>query len=87
MIIDKWLTKDKKAPRKQRHTARSVHKRLKDDVDSYFSYRLVAACVAGKKKETRLKKQEGYLPLEHPPGEAHFGYTDFYENGRQYHEA
>ena len=29
-IIDKWLTEDKKAPRKQRHTAKRVHKRLKD---------------------------------------------------------
>ncbi len=32
--------------------------------------------------------QEGYLPLEHHPGEAQadFGYADFYENGRLYHE-
>ena len=43
-IIDKWLTDDRKAPRKQRHTARRVHKRLKDEVDGYdCSYRLVAA--------------------------------------------
>ena len=89
-IIDKWLMEDKKAPRKQRHTARRVHKRLKDEADGYdCSYRLVAAYVAGKKKELRLKKQEGYLPLEHHPGEAQadFGAADFYENGRLYHGA
>lgn len=89
-VIDQWLMEDKKAPRKQRHTAMRVHKRLKDEVDGYdCSYRLVATYVAGKKKELRLKKQEGYLPLEHHPGEAQadFGYADFYENGRLYHEA
>ena len=90
-IIDKWLTEDKKAPRKQRHTAKRVHKRLKDEVESYdCSYRLVAIYVAEKKKELRLKKQaEGYIPLEHHPGEAQadFGFADFYENGKLYHEA
>lgn len=56
-IIDNWLTEDKKAPQKQRHTAKRVHKRLKDEVDGYdCSYHLVAAYVAGKKKELRLKK-------------------------------
>lgn len=89
-IIDKWLMEDKKAPRKQRHTAKRIHKRLKEEVDGYAcSYRLVAAYVAGKKQELRLKKQEGYLPLEHHPGEAQsdFGYADFYENGRLHQES
>ncbi|HCB93400.1 MAG TPA: IS21 family transposase [Selenomonas sp.] len=89
-IIDSWLLEDKKAPRKQRHTAKRIHRRLKDEVEGYdCSYRLVAIYVAGKKKELRLKKQEGYIPLEHHPGEAQadFGYADFYENGRLHHEA
>lgn len=89
-IIDKWLAEDRKAPRKQRHTAKRIHKRLQDETDGYdCSYRLVAAYVAEKKKELRLNKQEGYLPLEHHPGEAQadFGYADFYENGRLHHEA
>ena len=89
-IIDKWLIDDKKAPRKQRHTAKRVHKRLKDEVESYdCSYRLVAAYVAEKKKQLQLKRKEGYLPIEHHPGEAQvdFGYADFYENGKLYHEA
>ena len=89
-IIDKWLTEDKKAPRKQRHTAKRVHKRLKDEGAGYdCSYRLVATYVAEKKKALRLKTKEGFLPLEHHPGaaQADFGYADFYENGKLHHEA
>lgn len=89
-IIDNWLIEDRKAPRKQRHTAKRIHRRLKDEVNGYdCSYRLVATYVSEKKKELHLRKQEGYLPLEHFPGEAQadFGYADFYENGRLCHEA
>jgi len=89
-LIDSWLTADKKAPRKQRHTAKKVHKRLKEEAADYdCSYRLVASYVAVKKKELHLKRQDGYIPLEHSPGEgqADFGYADFYENGKLHHEA
>lgn len=89
-IIDNWLMEDKKAPRKQRHTAKRIHRRLKDEVNGYdCSYRLIATYVSEKRKELHLKKQEGYLPLEHFPGEAQadFGYADFYENGRLCHKA
>lgn len=89
-IIDKWLMEDKKAPRKQRHTAQKVHNRLKEEAEGYdSSYRLVAAYVAEKKKELHLKRKEGYLPLKHHPGEAQadFGCADFYENGKLHHEA
>ncbi len=89
-IIDEWLMEDKKAPRKQRHTAKKVHKRLKTEAEGYdCSYRLVANYVAEKKKELHLNKKEGYIPLKHYPGEAQadFGYADFYENGKLHHEA
>ena len=89
-LIDSWLEADRKAPRKQRHTARRIHKRLKEEADRYdCSYRLVAAYVTEKKKALRLTNQAGYLPLEHHPGEAQadFGYADFYENGRLHHNA
>ena len=89
-IIDKWLTEDKKAPRKQRHTAKRIHRRLTEEVEDYdCSYRLTATYVAEKKKELRLKQKESYLPLKHYPGEAQadFGYADFYENGKLYHKA
>ncbi|MBQ8306305.1 MAG: hypothetical protein IJX90_08840 [Blautia sp.] len=42
-LIDSWLEKDKKAPRKQRHTAKRIHKRLKVEAEGYdCSYRLTA---------------------------------------------
>lgn len=85
--IDRWLMDDKKAPRKQRHTAARVYHRLKQMEGFRCSYRLVAQYVAAKKKELNLGHKEGYLPLVHYPGEGQgdFGYADFDENGRRYH--
>lgn len=41
-LIDEWLQADKLAPRKQRHTAKRIFKRLKDETDGFnCSYRLV----------------------------------------------
>ena len=89
-LIDTWLTEDLKAPRKQRHTAKRIHKRLQKEATGYdCSYRLLATYVSQRKKELRLKKSEGFLPLIHFPGEAQadFGTADFYENGKLHHEA
>ncbi len=88
-LIDSWLEEDKKAPRKQRHTAKRIFNRLKAEAEGFScSYRLVASYVARKKKELRLSRQEGYIPLIHRPGEAQadFGTADFYENGHHYRE-
>lgn len=85
-IITEWLEKDKKAKRKQRHTALRVYNRLTEEIAGFnCSYRTVAAYVAKKKKEI-FRKEEGFLPLEHPGGEAQvdFGDADFYENGALY---
>ena len=85
--IDAWLTEDKKAKRKQRHTARRVYDRLVEKYHGDFtcSYRTVAGYVA-KSKQVIYGKQSGYLPLEHAPGEAQadFGDAEYYENGRLY---
>ena len=89
-LINEWLQADKLAPRKQRHTAKRIFRRLKDEATGFnCSYRLVALYVREKKAELHLKKSDGYLPLKHHPGEAQadFGYADFYENGKLYHEA
>ena len=69
--IDAWLTEDKKAKRKQRHTARRIYDRLVGKPEGNFtcSYRTVAGYVAKKKKEI-FGQRPGYLPLEHIPGEA-----------------
>ncbi len=89
-LIDEWLQADRLAPRKQRHTAKRVFKRLKAEAKDFnCSYRLVALYVKAKKEELQLKRTTGYLPLEHHPGEAQadFGTADFYENGKLHHEA
>lgn len=89
-IIDKWLADDVRAPRKQRHTAKRVHRRLQNEEEGYdCSYRLVAAYVSEKKKELRLNRKKDYLPLRHYPGEAQadFGYADFCENGKLHQSA
>ena len=89
-IIDQWLMDDLKAPRKQRHTAKRVYDRLKEEIEGFdCSYRLVADYAAEKKKQLNLTKKEGSIPLEHYPGEAQadFGTADFYENGKHHEGA
>ena len=83
-LIDEWLIADKSAPRKQRHTARRVYNRLKKTEGFDCSYRLVADYVSYKKKELHLKKDKGYIPLVHEPGEsqADFGVAQFYERDK-----
>jgi len=85
--IDTWLNEDKRARRKQRHTAKRIYDRLVEKYNDGFncSYRTVAGYVAIKKKEIFGEKR-GFLPLEHIPGEAQadFGDADFYENGKLY---
>jgi len=86
-IIDSWLDDDKRSKRKQRHTATRVYKRLRDEKgtrESFdCSYETVNAYVRARKKEIFGAKNEGYIPLEHKPGEAQadFGAADYYENG------
>lgn len=84
--IDQWLEEDKKAPRKQRHTAKRVFNRLVKEVPGFdCSYRTVASYYKVKHKEIFSGARDGFLPLEHSPGEAQvdFGAADFYENGRR----
>ena len=84
-LIDSWLAEDKKYPRKQHHTATKVYGRLKKEVTDFdCSYRLVAEYVRSRKAELKLRRREGFLPLEHRPGEAQadFGSAQFYEHGR-----
>jgi transposase len=82
-LIDSWLKSDRKAPRKQKHTATRVFKRLVKECPGFdASYRTVANYFKARRKE--LFKSGGFLPLEHPPGEAQvdFGKTDYIESGK-----
>lgn len=84
--IREWLEGDLKAPYKQRHTAQRVYDRLKEEFPDFnASDRLVRTLVAKLKEELNLKSK-GYIPLEHPAGEAQvdFGSVTFIENGVEY---
>ncbi len=86
--IDQWLESDKEMRRKQRHTAKRVYDRLREEYNDEFdcSYRTVAVYVA-KKKKNLYANTRGFLPLEHKPGEAQvdFGKAEFVENGKRYY--
>ena len=78
-IIDGWLENDRKAKKKQRHTAQRVFDRLKQEVTGFdCSYRTTAKYVKAK-KETMYRTGKSALPLEHKAGEAQvdFGSADF----------
>ncbi|MFA5537380.1 MAG: IS21 family transposase [Bacillota bacterium] len=86
-LVIKWLVDDQKAPHKQRHTAKRVYDRLKEMYGDEFnaSDRAVRGFVAEIRKELKTGA-DGFLPLEHPPGEAQvdFGGARFIENGITY---
>jgi len=86
-LIDQWLTKDLSAKPKQRHTAKRIYDRLKELYGDDFnvSDRSVRAYVAKRRPEIH-NVNDGYLPLEHAPGEAQadFGAAQFIEQGTLY---
>jgi len=86
-LIDEWLEADRLAKPKQRHTAQRVYNRLKEMYGDEFdvSDRSVRKYVAKRKKDLN-GDSEGYLPLEHPVGEAQvdFGEAQFTERGLKY---
>lgn len=86
-IVMNWLINDKIAPHKQQHTARRVYDRLKELYSDEFDAheRSVRKFVADLRKELQTNT-DGFLPLEHPPGEAQadFGEARFIENGVTY---
>jgi len=81
--IDAILAADEQAPRKQRHTASQLFRRLRDEEQYVGGYDQVRRYVAAK----RGRQRETFLPLSYEPGqraESDFGqiYVDFPE-GRQ----
>ena len=85
--IDEWLRKDLEAKPKQRHTAQRIYNRLKEIYGDEFnvSDRSVRKYVSTRRQELN-HDIEGYLPLEHQPGEAQadFGAAQFVERGVLY---
>ena len=72
-IIRQILDADAKAPKKQRHTAKRIWQRLRDEHAFQGGYTSVKEAV----RELKVGRKEVFLPLSHPPGEAQcdFGFA------------
>jgi transposase len=70
-LIDSWLIADLKAPAKQRHTARRVWERLREEFGVEVSARQVRRYVRERRRALGLPVDEVCVPLCHEPaGEA-----------------
>jgi transposase len=65
-VIHQILDDDKKAPRKQRHTAKRIFERLRDEYGYEGKLTVVKEAVAA----WRRTRAEVFVPLAHRPGEA-----------------
>ena len=65
-IIDAILKADRQAPRKQRHTAKRIFERLRDEHGFTGGITIVTDYV----REARHRTAEKFVPLSHPPGHA-----------------
>jgi len=64
--IDQWLLEDKTCHRKQRHTAKRVFDRLRDECGFTGGYTIVKDYI----REQKQGSQEMFVPLSHKPGHA-----------------
>lgn len=71
-LIDEMLEADRDARPKQRHTARRIFHRLRDEHDYRGSEVQVRRYVA----QTKRHGREVFVPLSHPPGEAQFDFGE-----------
>jgi transposase len=65
-VIDQIFKDDANLPKKQRHTAKRIWERLKDEHGFTGGYTIVKDYV----REARRRQQEMFVPLAHPPGDA-----------------
>jgi transposase len=79
-VLHQILEDDRKAPRKQRHTARRVFERLRDEHGYTGGLTVVKEAVAA----WRTRSAEVFVPLAHRPGEAQvdFGEAEVILDGR-----
>ncbi len=75
-IVDRWLTEDRKAPRKQRHTAKRVFDRLRREEGYTGAQSTIRKYVGRRRRELGLAG-EAYVPLTHEPGQE--AEVDWYE--------
>jgi transposase len=67
-LVDSWLIADRDAPRKQRHTAKRVHERLRDEHGVVVSERQVRRYVRERRRALGEAVDEVFVPLCHEPG-------------------
>lgn len=81
-IIDQWLDDDERNWHKQRHTARRIWQRLRDEFSADISEITVSRYVK-KERCRRRGSRDQFLDLVWAPGEAQadFGEADFYLRG------
>ena len=71
-VIDQILETDADAPLKQRHTARRIFERLRDE-HGYAGGITVVQDAVGRARRSR---KEVFVPLSHPPGRAQFDFGE-----------
>ena len=78
-IIHEILKSDRQVHRKQRHTAKRIFERLRDEHEYDGGETIVKDAV----RAWRQTNREVFLPLSHPPGEAQvdFGFADVWLEG------
>jgi transposase len=67
-VIDEWLEADRDAPRKQRHTARRIHRRLVDELGADVAESTVREYVRVRKRAMGWAVGEVFVPQVHAPG-------------------
>jgi transposase len=67
-VIDGWLEADRVAPRKQRHTARRIHRRLVDEHGADVAESTVRQYVRARKRAMGWAVEEVFVPQVHGPG-------------------
>ena len=80
-IIHQILEADRVAPKKQRHTARRIFDRLREEHGFTGCESIVRSAVAERKRS----QAEVFVPLSHPPGEAQvdFGHAEVIIGGER----
>lgn len=68
-LIRQWLEEDRRAPRKQRHTARRVYERLRDEYGYDGAESTIRRVVAQLRRELEMNPVEPYFVLSSQPGE------------------
>ena len=71
-VIDRILEDDLRLPHKQRHTAKRIFERLRDEHGFDGGYTTVKDYVREHRRQTR----EMFVPLSHPPGHAQCGFGE-----------